>query len=200
MNTTRSTPPPEDDILRSVLQTLIEPAIVPQAEVARPAAMPEVAPGAWQLPGFTAKTRIRTAFGEMPIEALRLRDEVRTSAGRILRVAWIDQIRLDEAYLQHHPEAQPFMIRANALDYGKPLRDLLISPRQEMSHGLANFQIRFATADSIKGRAGVFRRPGMAVTYYLFHCGEPATVFAEGVPVNVAPLPTPIESVLDEDP
>ena len=190
---------PEDDILRSVLRSMVEPA-VPQTEAPRPVATPEATQaGVWQLPGFTGKTRIRTAFGEMPIEVLRLRDEVRTSSGRILRVAWIDQIRLDEAYLQRHPEAQPFMIRANALDYGKPLRDLLVSPRQEMSHGLTNFQIRFATADSIKGRSGVFRRPELAVTYYLFHCGEPVTVFAEGVPVNVAPLPAPIESLLDED-
>ncbi len=190
---------PDDNILRSVLQTMVAP-VAPQVDAPRFAPQPEAAPaGTWQLPGFTGKTRIRTAFGEMPIEVLRLRDEVRTSSGRILRVEWIDQIRLDEAYLQRHPEAQPFMIRANALDYGKPLRDLLVSPRQEMSHGLTNFQIRFATVDSIKGRAGVFRRPELAVTYYLFHCGEPVTVFAEGVPVNVAPLPRPIETILDED-
>ncbi len=181
----------EYDILRSVMDIVSETVPPAAARSSARARMPSVEPGrqtGWMLPGFAAKTRITTAFGDLPIEALRLRDEVRTTSGRMLRVAWIDKIKLDQSFLEHHPEALPVMIRANALEHGKPVRDLLVSPNQVLSMGLANFQIKFVPAEDIRGRTGVFRKPEFLMTYYMFHCGEPTTVLAEGVAVQVNPL------------
>ena len=175
----------EDDVLRAVLLSVADAKprpLLPTSSGRK---------GGWTLPGFGPKTRITTAFGDLPIEALRLRDDIRTSTGRMLRVACIEQIRLDAEYLRNQPDAQPILLRQDALDHGKPGRDMLVSPRQELSHGLANFQKRFAPADRIKGRPNVSRLPQTAITYFLFHCGEPAIVLAEGVPARIAPLEAP---------
>ncbi len=156
----------------------------------------EAAP-VWSLPGFGRKTRIRTAFGELPVEALRLRDEVRTGSGRIVRVVWIDAVRLDTDYLQRNPEAQPVLIRENGFDHGKPMRDMLVSPRQELSYGLGDFEYRFAMASALTGRPNVLRKPEFCMTYFMFHCGEPAVIYAEGVPVLVSPPPAAVAGAED---
>lgn len=192
----------EDDfILNSVLRSVAAPPGqgVPGARLSdEEAELLDIPATRWTLPGFTRKTRIRTSFGDLPIEALRLRDEVRTDTGRMLRVKWIDKVELDEGFLRRNPVAQPILIRENALDHGKPLRDMLISPWQELSYGLSNFQSRFAEAGEIKGRPNLFRKPSLAITYFLFHCGEPAVLFAEGVPVRVAPMPPRMVEYGDE--
>ena len=153
----------------------------------------------WHLPGFGRKTRIRTTFGDLPIEVLRVGDPLVVADGTFARVAWVDKIALDADFLRRHASALPVLIRENAADYGKPMRDLLVSPLQELAFGLANFRPRFRTAGTISGRAEIGRAHVQTITYYLFHCQKPVVAYAEGVPVRIAPLPEGTLMGVDDD-
>ena len=84
---------------------------------------------------FVVGTRIQTADGEIPIEALRVGQEVvlhRRSDGETLPVTrpirWIGHRLID---LTRYPDpnfARPIRIHADALADGLPRRDLLVSP------------------------------------------------------------------------
>ena len=67
----------------------------------------------WDLPGFERNCRVATQFGYLPVQALRKRDKVKTLSGVYREVQWIDEIRLDEDFLAHHPEAYPVLLRKN---------------------------------------------------------------------------------------
>jgi hypothetical protein len=85
------------------------------------------------VPCYAAGTRIATAAGEIPVEALRPGALVRTAAGRLAPVVWVGRTRID---LHRHPAprtAAPIRIEAGALAEGLPRRDLLVSP----DHALA---------------------------------------------------------------
>jgi hypothetical protein len=77
---------------------------------------------------FAAGTRIATEHGEVPVEALRPGDRVRTASDRVAPVVWIGRTRVD---LSRHPaphRVAPLRIRAGAFGAGLPGRDLLVSP------------------------------------------------------------------------
>jgi hypothetical protein len=140
----------------------------------------------WNLPGFGGKVRVGTAFGDLPIEALRLRDELRTLSGRIARVEWIDKIHLDENFIAKHPSARPVRIAANAFGAGKPMWDLVVSPAQSVCPE-AHAATRFLAASDLNPAFGASRVQSAGLTYYRFHCGEPVVVRVEGVWVKVQP-------------
>lgn len=138
----------------------------------------------WNLPGFLGSARVSAAFGELPIQALRVRDEIRTASGAIARVQWIDKLHLDEEFLALHPSARPVHIRANALGQGLPLNDLTLSPEQKLSVD-AHAASRFVPASELCSRARAHRVQPTGLTYYRFHCGYPVDVRVEGILVRV---------------
>ena len=69
---------------------------------------------------FVAGTRIATARGDLPVEALRPGDVVRTASGRMAPVRWVG--------LRDAEAAAPVRILADAVAPGVPARDLLLSP------------------------------------------------------------------------
>lgn len=142
---------------------------------------------AWTLPGFGEATRITTSFGELPIQALRRRDPLRTLDGTTRLVHWCDRLRLDNGFLTANPDAQPIVILANALWPGLPKADLVVSAHQRISINPPGFAPDFRVARDLTGRPGILRRPVEHMTYHLFHCEQPTVVLAEGVAVAVAP-------------
>ena len=138
----------------------------------------------WNLPGFGGRVRVATAFGDLPVEALRLRDEVRTSTGKIVRVQWIDKLHLDEDFLAKHPSAQAIRIPANAFGVGKPAQEMVVSPRQEVCAD-AHVATNFRSARDLCAQSKAFRVTVPGLTYYRFHCGDPVMVKVEGVWVRV---------------
>ena len=141
----------------------------------------------WTLPGFCGGTKIATSFGEMPIYALRLRDPLRTVAGTIATVGWVDKIHLDEEFLRTHPDAQPILIRAGSLGHNLPKEDLTVSPHQKINVSKAQFRQEFCLARDLEHMPGVLRKPEMLLTYYLFNCTVPVTVSVNGTWTSVAP-------------
>ncbi len=141
----------------------------------------------WTIPGFCWNARVATAFGDLPIQALRLRDPLRTASGAFAPVAFIDRIQLDEEFLQGYPDAQPVQIQADALGRNRPKQEIRLSPHQRIGMSESAMRPDFRMARDLSGRPGVMRRPETGLTYFVFHCGQPATVMVEGIWVSVAP-------------
>ena len=142
---------------------------------------------AWTLPGFGETARVTTSFGDLPLQALRKRDPLRTPQGAIRPVHWCDRLRLDEGFLAANPDAQPIVIPANALGHGLPKADLIVSPHQKIGIRPPGHGQEFRLARDLTSRPGILRRPVEAMTYHLFHCEMPTAVLVEGVVVEVAP-------------
>ena len=163
-----------------IVQSLMA-ALAPGREDRDEANSPDVK---WNLPGFLGSARVSTAFGELPIQALRIRDEILTASGAIARVQWIDKLHLDEEYLALHPSARPVRIPANGLAQGIPLNEVTVSPEQLLSVD-AHAASRFLPASELCNRARAHRVQPSGLTYYRFHCGYPVNVRVEGMLVRV---------------
>ena len=174
------------------------PARIDGAISVTPAGLPTLAPASgrprpardtervWTLPGLCWNASVMTSFGALPVQVLRKHDPLRTSSGQIMRIEWIDKIQLDEEFLAAYPDAQPVVIRAGALGLGQPKQDIVVSPSQPVAvQSMSGMESR--SARSLLGRPGVMRQPQSMVTYYLFHCGQPAQVQAEGLGLLTQP-------------
>ena len=79
---------------------------------------------------FAEGTRIATARGEVPVEALRAGDLVVTAHGDapLQPLVWVGRTRVDLSRQRDRTKAAPVLIRAGALADGVPFRDLRVSP------------------------------------------------------------------------
>ena len=139
------------------------------------------------LRGFGPMTRISTSFGELPAQALRVRDQVRTRNGGFKAVQWVDRIILDTDFLQRHPAALPIIIRAGSLGHRLPAADIILAPHQPISASQKFHGQPVKRALDAMGRPNVARKAEPMVTYTLFHCGTPTSVLSEGIWLDVGP-------------
>jgi hypothetical protein len=140
----------------------------------------------WYLPGFIGKARVSTTFGELPIEALRPRDDLRTFSGVSASVQVVDKIHLDQEFLKDHACALPILIPANALGTGRPASNLLLSPGQEVCLD-AHVATNFSLAKALSRRFTLDLSYATGLTYYRFHCGVPTVIRVEGIWVRINP-------------
>ncbi len=141
----------------------------------------------WSLPGFEGKARVTTNFGELPIEALRRRDMVKTISGAYREVQWVDTIRLDVDFMELHPEAAPILIRERAMGGLYPRRNILVSPGQPLRYPHPHGDTMNLTAGEVVGQPNILRMHRSEITYYRFHCGTDETVCVEGSWFHVSP-------------
>ncbi|MCB2129847.1 MAG: Hint domain-containing protein [Rhodobacteraceae bacterium] len=141
----------------------------------------------WSLPGFCGNCRVTTSFGDLPLQALRKRDPLRTTDGRLSQVALVNRISLDEGFLSGNPDARPVRITAGAFGPGKPAADLIVSPQQVVDCGQSSYHRDFRMSRDLLDRPGIFRHTAETVTYYLFHCGSEMVVSVEGIAAPIAP-------------
>ena len=118
---------------------------------------------------------------------LRLRDRVRTISGAFREVTWIDEIRLDAAFLSRHPEAQPVTIRAKAFGGLFPADDMMLSPAQALWLPEGRSRHAARPALSLDKEPGIARARTDEITYYRFHLGTPDKVCIEGAWFCVSP-------------
>jgi Hint domain len=77
---------------------------------------------------FAAGTRIATVAGEVPVEALRVGDQVLTARGTLAPVVWLGHRRIRCARHPRPHDVWPVRVRAHAFCVGQPACDLLLSP------------------------------------------------------------------------
>ena len=134
----------------------------------------------WPLPGLAPMTRVRTSFGDVPAAALRKGDEVLTKAG-YRRILWLNRIHLDEHILKLKPDSNPVLIASGALGGRLPAKDILVSPRQIVAADEGNGLARDREAAMLLSRQGVRKIVETSLSYTMFHVGESADVWCEGL-------------------
>ena len=138
----------------------------------------EAASERWPLPGLAPMTRVRTSFGDVHAIALRKGDEVLTRAGDYKRILWINRIKLDEVFLSQKPDSNPIVIGAGALGQKG---ELMVSPRQVICSDDTSGLAKGREASMLVSHPGVRRLRETGLTYTLFHVGEEAEVYCEGL-------------------
>ena len=141
----------------------------------------------WDMPGFHGKARVSTTFGDLPLMALRVRDKVRTISGEYKPVKWIDEVRLDAAFLEGSPEAQPIRIGQGALGANSPVVDILVSPAQQLSFKTEWGRRTAKAAIELLNRPKFTRAHQTSLSYFLFHCGDAEIVQIDGIWCHVSP-------------
>ena len=129
---------------------------------------------------FCTGTRIRTARGDIPVEALRQGDAVVVAGGGTMPARWIGHTRIDPG--AYDPLAvQPVRICAGALGYNLPCRDLLLSP----DHAVLLHGVLVHAAALVNGTT-VRREPvaGLPLIYWHVELDTHAVLFANGMPAE----------------
>ncbi|MCX7382434.1 MAG: Hint domain-containing protein [Alphaproteobacteria bacterium] len=124
---------------------------------------------------FAAGTRIATADGEMPVEALRVGDRVRSAFGGEVPIAWIGRRTLRAAALRNPSAIYPVRIAASAITPGVPTRDLLVSP----DHALYLDGVLVPAGLLVNG-GSIVRVAVEEVTYFHIELPQHDVILAEG--------------------
>jgi hypothetical protein len=136
---------------------------------------------------FAEGTRLLTAYGEVPVEALRVGDLVPTLLGRRLaRVRWIGHRHVACRQHPRHENVMPVLIRRGAFAEAVPRRDLLLSPDHavfvsgdEAGAGDVLIPVRYL----VNGRS-IARIDVTAVTYWHVELDTHDVLLAEGLPAE----------------
>ena len=84
------------------------------------------------VPCFASGTLIETRHGPVPVETLKVADQVLTFDNGHKAIRWIGSRHLSRAQLAANPKLRPIRIRCNALAPGYPTRDLIVSPQHRV--------------------------------------------------------------------
>jgi hypothetical protein len=130
-------------------------------------------------PCFAAGTMIRTASGEVAVEALAVGDAVVTQAGAGEPIRWIGHRTVD--CLRHaQPEAVlPVRIAPDAFGPGLPARSLFLSP----DHAILAEGVLIPVKHLINGTC-IRQVAAGRVTYFHIELAEHAIILAEGLPAE----------------
>lgn len=135
----------------------------------------------WPLPGLAPMTRVRSSFGDVHAVALRKGDAVLTKSGEYKPIVWINRIMLDEHVLNLKPDSNPITIGAGALGPGRPAHEVTVSPRQIICADEKSGLSRPREASMLVSKPGVRRLRETGLAYTMFHVGECADIYCEGL-------------------
>jgi hypothetical protein len=127
---------------------------------------------------FALGTRIRTAYGDVPVEDVRVGEMIPGQvSGRLHRVRWVGRRTVD---LTRHPrpwDAAPVRVCAGALAPGMPRRDLRLSP----DHAVLVQDVLIPVRYLLNG-ASVVQQWVDSVTYLHVELDAHDVLLAEGLP------------------
>lgn len=135
----------------------------------------------WPLPGLAPMTRVRTSFGDVHAVALRKGDPVLLKSGDYRPIVWINRIMLDEHVLKLKPDSNPISIAPGALGHGRPANEVTVSPRQIISADEKSGLMKPREASMLVSKPGVRRLVETGLAYTMFHVGECADIYCEGL-------------------
>jgi hypothetical protein len=144
-----------------------------------------------RLAGLESRTRVKTAFGDVPAHLLRVNDTVRGADGRFHRIRKIDVIHFDQEILRTTADAYPIRVCAGALRTGVPARDIYLAPEQELVLPSGSPGPSVVVARDLLSRPRVMREPVDQVAYFRLDLGGPVSVMAEKVALPIDPPKSP---------
>ncbi len=131
-------------------------------------------------PCFAEGTKLRTARGEVAVEALAVGDEMPTRlGGGAARVVWTGFRRVD---CRRHPRPQdvmPVRVRKGAFAAGVPARDVVLSPDHAVFQGGVLIPVRYLVND-----ATIVQETVAAVTYWHVELERHDVIEAAGLAVE----------------
>ncbi len=137
---------------------------------------------------FTPGTRIRTDFGDLPVEEIEEGDRILTKDDGPQEVLWKGEKRVSGARLYAMPELRPIRLRRGALGVDRPDEDLVVSPSHRMlvrgakARALFNTDEVLVTARDLVDDARVVRDHTLSeVTYVHLLLPRHEVVFANGL-------------------
>jgi len=129
---------------------------------------------------FATGTRIATARGEVPVEALRAGEDVAlTAEGRAAPVVWVGWRRVAPSRHPNPLDLMPVRVRRDAVAPGLPARDLVLSP----DHALALDGVLIPVRYLLNGRT-IAREAAERVTYWHVELDRHDVLLAEGLPAE----------------
>ena len=117
------------------------------------------------IPCFTPGTLITTRQGEVPVEDLRVGDEVLTRDHGFRPLIWTGRRDLTVAELAVNPALRPIRIAAGALGQGLPLRDMIVSPQHRMLMEGYRAEMLFGEAEVLVAARHLTDLPGVATAF-----------------------------------
>lgn len=153
---------------------------------------------------FTHGSRVLTAFGDLPVQELRVGDLVHTVDHGLQPIRWIGGRDVTETRLRVASHLQPVKICRNAFGPGLPAADIWVSQNHRMmleasSIGLASDVL--ASAKGMENGESIFVDPHLRDTQYIHLLfDEHEIVFVEGMPSeSFYPCPSSLMSLTAED-
>ncbi|MFI4981359.1 MAG: Hint domain-containing protein, partial [Nevskiales bacterium] len=125
---------------------------------------------------FRSGTRITAEHGDVPVEALRIGDRVRTRGGE-MPIRWIGHRKIDVCRHPRPDAVWPVRILAHAFGDDLPRRDLLLSPDHAVHIGGVLIPIRY-----LVNGATIAQEEADAVTYWHVELEHHDVILAEGLP------------------
>lgn len=136
--------------------------------------------GDFSAPCFAGGTRIATARGEIPVEALRIGDRVlAVRTGRFAPVTWLGRRRVACRDHARGRDLWPVRIAAGAFAPDMPHRDLRLSPDHSVYVEGGLIPVRY-----LVNGATIVQAPVASVTYWHVELAAHDVLLAEGLPTE----------------
>ncbi|WP_238240147.1 Hint domain-containing protein, partial [Methylobacterium isbiliense] len=136
---------------------------------------------------FGTGTLIRTARGEVPVEALRVGDRAVTASGALRPITWIGRRTVHctdrPARPGLHVDLWPVRVSAGAFGDGRPARDLLLSPGHPVLVEQGGRRVLVPIMCLINGTS-IERLPVRTLTYWHVELDGHDLLLAEGLPAE----------------
>lgn len=128
---------------------------------------------------FRAGTRIRTAQGDVPVEALRAGDQVQTIDGQFRAVTWIGHRDIDCGRHPRPAQVWPVRVAPHAFGPGMPNRALYLSPNHAVFVDEVLVPVRLLLNEN-----GIEQVRVDAVDYYHVELDRHDVLLADGLPTE----------------
>ncbi|MBO1361503.1 Hint domain-containing protein [Acetobacter sacchari] len=125
---------------------------------------------------FCAGTHITTSDGEVPVEALRIGDNVLTVEGKIRSIRWIGKRNYSASAEKENPDLTPVVFLKGSLGSGLPRRDLYVS----QNHAMFIEGNLIPARSLINGKNIFIKKTGKDIQYFHIELDNHDIIFAEG--------------------
>ena len=129
---------------------------------------------------YVSGTRIATPSGEVPVERLRIGDEVLTASCELKKIRWIGRRSYSADAVAAERKLRPIRIVAGALADGLPRRDLFVSQQ----HALLLDKVLVPAVQLVNGATITRYDAAGAVAYFHIELADHDVILAEGQPAE----------------